>query len=149
MNIADSVRPILNSKGDQVYSVDPEATVFDAIKTMADHNVGALVVLSEGRLIGIVSERDYTRKVALKGRSSKGTLVRDLLSSPVHSVTPDHSVEDCMRLMVKHRIRHLPVLEGEKLMGVLSIGDLVNWTIMAQSQEIDQLKTFITGQYPG
>ena len=149
MKISDSVRAVLHRKGDQVLSVAPEATVYEAIKAMANGNVGALVVLSEGKVVGIISERDYTRKVALKGRSSKETLVRDLLSSPVHSVTPDHSVEDCMRLMVKHRIRHLPVLEGEKLSGVLSIGDLVNWTITAQSQEIDQLKTFITGQYPG
>ena len=149
MKISDSVSALLHRKGDEVYSVAPEATVYEAIQTMAERNVGALVVLSDGKLVGIISERDYTRKVILKGRSSKKTLVRDLLSSPVHSVTPDHSVEDCMRLMVKHRIRHLPVLEGERLSGVLSIGDLVNWTITAQSQEIDQLKNFITGQYPG
>jgi CBS domain-containing protein len=149
MNISDSVRAVLHRKGDQVFSTAPEATVFEAIQAMGERNVGALVVLSDGKVVGIISERDYTRKVALKGRSSKKTTVRDLLSSPVHSVTLDHSVEDCMRLMVKHRIRHLPVLEGEKLCGVLSIGDLVNWTITAQSQEIDQLKNFITGQYPG
>jgi len=149
MNITDSVRLVLSQKGSEVYSTTPEETVFAAIRMMAERNVGALVVLSEGRLAGIISERDYTRKVALAGRSSHKTLVRELLSSPVQSVTPDHSVEDCMRLMLTHRVRHLPVLEGERLVGVLSIGDLVNWTILAQSQEIDQLRTFITGQYPG
>lgn len=149
MNITDSVRLVLSQKGSEVYSTTPEETVFGAIRMMAERNVGALVVLSEGRLAGIISERDYTRKVALAGRSSHQTLVRELLSSPVQSVTPDHSVEDCMRLMLTHRVRHLPVLEGERLVGVLSIGDLVNWTILAQSQEIDQLRTFITGQYPG
>jgi CBS domain-containing protein len=149
MNISDSVRLVLNQKGSQVHSTTPEATVFDAIQVMAEQNIGALMVLSEGRLAGIFSERDYTRKVALAGRSSRETLVRELLSSPVHCVTPDHSVEDCMRLMLTHRVRHLPVIEGERLVGVVSIGDLVNWTILAQSQEIDQLKTFITGQYPG
>ena len=149
MNISDSVRLVLNQKGGQIHSTTPEATVFDAIRLMAEQNIGALMVLSEGRLAGIFSERDYTRKVALAGRSSRDTLVRELLSSPVHSVTPDDSVEDCMRLMLTHRVRHLPVLEGERLVGVVSIGDLVNWTILAQSQEIDQLKTYITGQYPG
>jgi CBS domain-containing protein len=149
MNIADSVKVLLDQKGRQVYTVDPDATVYDAIRIMADRNVGALVVLEDGRLIGIFSERDYTRKVALKGKSSKDTPVRELLSSPVVSVAPDQTVEECMRLMVSRRVRHLPVLDGDTLEGVLSIGDLVNWTISAQSQEIDQLRTYITGQYPG
>jgi CBS domain-containing protein len=149
MKILDSVRALLHHKGGDIYSVAPDITVFEAIRTMAEKNVGALVVMEDGRLVGIISERDYTRKVALKGKSSKNAVVRELLSTPVHSVTPEHTVEDCMRIMVKYRVRHLPVLENEKLSGVLSIGDLVNWTITAQSQEIDQLKTFITGQYPG
>jgi CBS domain-containing protein len=149
MNISDNVRSVLQHKGNQVYTIGPEALVFDAIQLMADRNIGALVVMSGEKVVGIISERDYTRKVMLLGRSSKETYVRELLSSPVHVVGPEHSVEDCMRMMVTHRVRHLPVLEGELLLGVLSIGDLVNWTITAQSQEIDQLKTFITGQYPG
>jgi CBS domain-containing protein len=116
---------------------------------MDEKNVGALVVVALGRVVGIVSERDYTRKVALKGKSSKETKVQEALTSPVITVTPEHSVAECMRLMTTHRIRHLPVLRGETLLGVVSIGDLVNWTISTQSQEIFQLKTFITGQYPG
>jgi CBS domain-containing protein len=149
MNISDPVKLILHHKGAAVYSVGPDLTVFEAIQEMAERNVGALVVCQDAKLVGIISERDYTRKVALKGRSSKKTQVRELLSSPVYTVTGEHSVEDCMRMMLTHRIRHLPVLEGEAVVGVLSIGDLVNWTIMAQSQEIDQLRTYITGQYPG
>ena len=148
-NISDTMRAVLQRKGSQVYSIQPEATVYQAIQLMAEKNVGALVVLSKGKLAGIISERDYTRKVALKGRSSKEAKVEELLSSPVISVTPEQSVAESMRLMVQHRIRHLPVLEGDHLAGVVSIGDLVNWTISAQSEEINQLKTFITGQYPG
>jgi CBS domain-containing protein len=149
MKITDSIGALLHHKGAQVHTIDPEATVFEAIQLMADRNIGALVAMAGGRVVGMLSERDYTRKVVLKGKSSKDTRVRELLSSPVITVTPAHSVEECMRLMTSHRIRHLPVLEGEALAGVVSIGDLVNWTISAQSQEIDQLKTYITGQYPG
>jgi CBS domain-containing protein len=149
MKISDTVQTILSRKGSEVYTISPEATVYEAIQKMAEKNVGALVVLSEGKVVGMISERDYTRKVILKGKSSKDSRVSELLSSPVISAVPDHSVEDCMRLMTTHRIRHLPVLAGDQLVGVVSIGDLVNWTISAQSQEIDQLKTFITGQYPG
>jgi CBS domain-containing protein len=149
MNMSDSVRMLLENKGSLVHTVNPEATVYEAIERMAEKNVGALVVVSGEEVVGMISERDYTRKVVLKGRLSKETPVRELLSSPVHHVSPDHTVEDCMRMMLTHRIRHLPVLEEGRLAGVLSIGDLVNWTIMAQSQEIDQLKTYVTGQYPG
>jgi CBS domain-containing protein len=140
---------VLRLKGTDVHTIAPEATVYEAIRLMAEKNVGALVVVSEGRVVGIVSERDYTRKVILRGKVSKETAVREVLSSQVISVEPSESVEECMRLMVTHRVRHLPVLEGDRLVGVVSIGDLVNWTITAQSQAIDQLKTFITGQYPG
>lgn len=140
---------ILHRKGGQVFSISPEASVYEAIQLMAEKNVGALVVMSGGKVAGIISERDYSRKVILKGKASKETPVREVLSSHVISVAPEDSVEECMRLMVHHRIRHLPVLKGDHLHGVVSIGDLVNWTISAQSQEIDQLKTYITGQYPG
>ncbi len=149
MDISDTVGQILHRKGAQVFCISPDATVFEAVRAMDEKNVGALVVVSLGRVVGIISERDYTRKVALKGKSSKEAKVQEALTSPVISVSPEHSVEECMRLMTTHRIRHLPVLRGETLVGVVSIGDLVNWTISAQSQEIDQLKTFITGQYPG
>jgi CBS domain-containing protein len=149
MEIDVAVSAILQSKGNQVHSVTPEVTVFEAIQKMAEKNVGALVVLSGGRVVGIISERDYTRKVALLGKSSKETLVSELLSSPIISARPDSSVEECMRLMTTYRVRHLPILEGETLMGVVSIGDLVNWTISAQSTTISQLQNYISGQYPG
>jgi CBS domain-containing protein len=148
MNPIGTIREILNQKGCAVLSIDPGAMVFDAIQLMADKNVGALLVTTEGKLVGIISERDYTRKIALKGKSSKQTPVKEILSSHIVHVTPAHSVEDCMRLMTEHRIRHLPVLEGDKIIGVVSIGDLVNWTISAQTSTIAQLETYITG-YPG
>ena len=145
MNISGTVGTILNQKGRQVYSILPDATVFEAIQLMAEKNVGALLVMSGEKLVGMISERDYTRKVALKGKSSRETKVVEIISSPVVSVTPGHSVEECMRLMTGNRVRHLPVLEGEKLVGVVSIGDLVNWTISAQDAAIEQLKSYITG----
>jgi CBS domain-containing protein len=149
MQIDVEVCALLQSKGTQVYSVTPETKVFDAIQMMAEKNVGALVVLSDDRVVGIFSERDYTRKVVLHGKSSKETEVRELLSTPVISASPGSSVEECMRLMTTYRVRHLPILEGEKLVGVISIGDLVNWTISAQSTAIHQLQNYIAGQYPG
>jgi CBS domain-containing protein len=149
MEIDVEVSALLQSKGTQVYSVTPDTKVFDAIRQMAEKNVGALVVLSEGRVVGIFSERDYTRKVVLHGKSSKHTKVQELLSTPIISASPDSSVEECMRLMTTYRVRHLPILEGEKLVGVISIGDLVNWTISAQSTAIHQLQNYIAGQYPG
>jgi len=149
MQIDVEVGALLQSKGTQVYSVTPETKVFDAIQMMAEKNVGALVVLADDRVVGIFSERDYTRKVVLHGKSSKETEVRELLSTPVISASPGSSVEECMRLMTTYRVRHLPILEGEKLVGVISIGDLVNWTISAQSTTIHQLQNYIAGQYPG
>ena len=145
MNISGTVSTILNQKGRQVYSILPTATVFEAIQLMAEKNVGALLVVSEHRLLGVISERDYTRKVALKGKSSRETKVLEIISSPIVSATPGHSVEECMRLMTNNRVRHLPILEGEKLVGIVSIGDLVNWTISAQDAAIEQLKSYITG----
>ncbi len=145
MNISGTIGAVLNHKGRQVYSISPDATVFEAIQLMAEKNVGALLVMSEERLVGMISERDYTRKVALKGKSSRETKVVEIISSPVVSVTAGHSVEECMRLMTHNRVRHLPVLEGDKLVGVVSIGDLVNWTISAQDAAIEQLKSYITG----
>jgi len=145
MNISGTIGAILNHKGRQVYSISPDATVFEAIQFMAEKNVGALLVMSGERLVGMISERDYTRKVALKGKSSRETKVVEIISSPVVSVTAGHSVEECMRLMTHNRVRHLPVLEGEKLVGVVSIGDLVNWTISAQDAAIEQLKSYIAG----
>jgi CBS domain-containing protein len=112
---------------------------------MADKNVGALLVMSGEQLLGVVSERDYARKVALKGKTSRDAKVGEIVSSPVVSATPGHSVEECMRLMTTHRVRHLPILEDQRIVGVVSIGDLVNWTISAQDATIEQLKSYITG----
>lgn len=142
-----TISEILNYKGSNVWTISPYATVFDAIELMAEKNIGALLVTDGDKLVGIISERDYTRKVALKGKSSKQTAVKEILSGEVIQVTPDHTVEECMRLMTDHRVRHLPVVEGEKILGVVSIGDLVNWIISAQSSTIHQLQTYISG-YP-
>jgi len=147
MSHAIPIREILSHKGSTVWSVTPDSTVLEAIQMMADKNVGALLVTKEGRLLGVLSERDYTRKIVLKGRSSKDTPVRDILSGHVVSASPDHTVDDCLRLMTEHRIRHLPVMDGAKILGVISIGDLVNCVISAQSSTIQQLETYITG-YP-
>jgi CBS domain-containing protein len=141
------IREILAHKGSNVWSVTPESTVLEAIQMMADKNVGALLVAKEGRLLGVLSERDYTRKIVLKGRSSRDTPVRDILSGHVVSVSPEHTVDECLRLMTEHRVRHLPVMDGTKILGVISIGDLVNSIISAQSSTIQQLETYITG-YP-
>jgi len=143
-----SISEILEHKGNAVWTVAPDSTVFEAIQLMSEKNVGALLVTERGRLIGIVSERDYTRKVALKGKTSKEMRVRDIISDKVVSVTPQYTVEECMRAMTENRVRHLPVLDGETLIGVVSIGDLVNWIISAQSTTIRQLETYISG-YPG
>jgi CBS domain-containing protein len=140
-----SINEILDSKGTAVWTVAPDTTVFEAIQMMSEKNVGALLVTERGKLVGIISERDYTRKVALKGKSSKDLKVREITPDHVLSVTPQHTIEECMRLMTEHRVRHLPVLDGEKLTGVVSIGDLVNWIISAQSTTIRQLETYISG----
>jgi CBS domain-containing protein len=148
MQHTGTIREILNQKGATVWGISPEAMVFDAIKLMAEKNVGALLVLDKDKLVGIISERDYTRKVALHGKSSKETPVRDILSGHVIHVSPSGTVEECMRLMTDHRVRHLPVLDGDRIVGVVSIGDLVNWIISAQTSTIHQLETYIAG-YPG
>ncbi len=140
-----TISEILENKGSAAWSVTPDTMVFDAIEMMAEKNIGALLVIEKGRLIGILSERDYTRKIALRGKSSKETRVREILSGHVVHVGPEHSIEDCMRLMTEHRIRHLPVLEGDRIVGVVSIGDLVNWIISAQTTTISQLQTYISG----
>ena len=148
MTPTGTIGEILHNKGTSVWSIAPEVMVYDAIQMMADKNIGALLVTEGGKLIGIISERDYTRKIALKGKSSKETPVKDILSEQVVRVSPSHTVEHCMRLMTEHRIRHLPVLDGDKIVGVISIGDLVNWIISAQTNTINQLQTYISG-YPG
>lgn len=146
MNVTGTIAEILNTKGHTIWSIAPDTIVFDAIQLMSDKNVGALPVTDGGKLVGILTERDYTRKIALKGKSSKQTAVREIVSQPV-TVQPDHTIEECMRLMTENRVRHLPVLEEGKLVGIVSIGDLVNWIISAQTSTIHQLQTYIAG-YP-
>jgi CBS domain-containing protein len=149
MEITGTVAAILKTKGREVYATSPEATVFEAIQQLADRNVGALLVMDGHALIGVFSERDYTRKIALQGRSSKDTAISEVISGRIISVTPATTVSECMRLMLDNRIRHLPVLEADKVVGVISIGDLVNFTISAQQATIEQLHNYIAGGYPG
>jgi CBS domain-containing protein len=148
MEIDSTIDALLSSKGSQAWSIGPGATVFEAIKLMAEKNVGALLVTEGGKLLGVISERDYTRKVILKGKSSRETPVMDIVSAPAVVASPGDKVVDCMRLMTQKRVRHLPVMDGEKIAGVISIGDLVNWTISTQSATIDQLQKYISGE-PG
>ena len=148
MEIAGSVSAILAHKGSAVWSIAPNATVFDAIQLMADKNVGALPVVENGKLAGMISERDYTRKVILKGKSSKETPVKDIMTQELVTVDASHSVTECMRVMTEKRIRHLPVMEGSKMIGLVSIGDLVRRIISAQTATIDNLEKYITGDYP-
>ena len=145
MEIAGMISGILAQKGSTVWSIAPAAMVFDAIAMMADKNIGALPVVENDRLIGIVSERDYSRKVILKGKSSKETRVEEIMTRDLVTVEPSDTVVDCMRVMTEKRVRHLPVMEGAKMVGVLSIGDLVKWLISAQAATIDNLEQYITG----
>ena len=138
-----TLKQLLEAKGRNVYSITPDARVFDALKLMADKSVGALIVMEGDRLAGIISERDYARKVILHGKSSHDLQVREIMTSRVITVHPGQTVEECMALMTEKRIRHLPVTEGERLIGVLSIGDLVKEVIAEQEQTIKQLESYI------
>jgi len=148
MEIAGSVGAILTNKGSAVWSIAPNAIVFDAIQLMADKNVGALPVVDNGQLVGMISERDYTRKVSLKGRSSKDTPVWEIMTPEPVTVNVTDTVSECMRVMTDSRIRHLPVMEGGKMVGLVSIGDLVRGIISAQTATIEALEKYITGGYP-
>ncbi len=142
------IRSILEAKGGEIFALSPLDTVYEAIALMNEKRVGALLVMDEGKLVGIVSERDYARKVILKGRSSKDTPIADIMSSPVIIVSPEATVEECMRIMTEQRIRHLPVVEKDRVVGVVSIGDLVRVIISEQAETIDQLQAYIHGSYP-
>lgn len=139
-----SVRQILQGKGHDIWSIGPELSVYDAIALMAREEVGALVVLDGETLVGVLSERDYARKVVLQGRSSKDTKIKDIMTTRVAFARPDQSVEDCMAMMTDKRIRHLPVMDGDKLLGVISIGDLVKCIIEEQQHVIEQLEQYIS-----
>ena len=142
-----TVAQILRSKPDQtVYTITPTASVFDAVKLMAEKSIGALVVTADRQVVGIITERDYARKIVLMARSSKDTLVRDIMTSAVMYVRPDQASEECMVLMTENRLRHLPVMEGGKLIGLVSIGDLVKDIISEQKFMIQQLEHYITGE---
>ena len=138
-----TVRQLLEAKAPEVFAIGPNAPVLDAIKLMADKRIGALLVMDAGRLVGIVSERDYARKVVLQGRSSKDTPVRDIMTGEVMTVGLNDSAERCMQLVTDRRIRHLPVLDGDAVLGVVSIGDLVKAVIEDQQLELDQLQRYI------
>lgn len=140
-----TVRQLLQVKGNHVCSVSPDATVYEALKVMADNNVGALLVLNQGVLVGIFSERDYARKVALRGKSSKDTRVEEIMTEKVDCISPSQSVHECMGLMTQKHIRHLPVMENNRLAGVISIGDVVKAVISEQEFTIEQLESYITG----
>jgi CBS domain-containing protein len=141
--ISGKVSSILaHKKASAVWSIGPDAMAFNAIRLMDEKNVGALPVLDNKALVGIVSERDYTRKIIVAGRSSKDTAVSDIMTKQVLTVNPSHSVAECMRIMTERRVRHLPVLEGTKLVGILSIGDVVNWLMSAQMATIDNLESY-------
>jgi CBS domain-containing protein len=151
METQGTVHDILQSKGGRIVTTIPQATVYEAIGLMGEHNIGALVVVEDGRVVGVITERDYSRKVVLQGRTSRDTLVNEILSSPAITVAPEDSIETCMKLMTARRIRHLPVIENGVLTGLVSMGDLVNWVIQTQRHTILQLQGYISGagEYPG
>lgn len=140
-----TVKDILQRKGDAVWTIPPDMKVFDALKTMADYNVGALVVMDGHDVIGILSERDYARKVILQGKSSREITVNEIMSSTVHYVYPDQNIEDCMTEMTDKRVRHLPVIENDRLAGIISIGDVVKAIMAEQEYTIKHLENYITG----
>ncbi|HEY3897921.1 MAG TPA: CBS domain-containing protein [Chthoniobacter sp.] len=146
MEIVGTVTNLLREKDSRIWSIGPDATVYEAIELMAERNIGAVPVVAAGKLLGILSERDYTRKVILKGKSSRQTPVKEIMSTRPVTVSPDETIAECMQLMTDERVRHLPVLADGKLIGILSIGDVVKWVISAQDATIDQLTKYVFGE---
>ncbi len=146
MEIAGTVSCLLSDKNPQIWAIKPDATVYEAIALMADKNIGAVPVVDRGQLLGMLSERDYTRKVILQGKSSKKTAVREIMTPHLYTVSPSDTVGECMRLMTEMRVRHLPVMDHGDFVGILSIGDVVRWMISAQTATIDQLTRYIYGE---
>ena len=145
--MVETVRVILKNKGNYVWSLPPDRTVYEAIAMMAEKSVGTIVVIAGGHIVGIISERDYARKVILKGKLSKETLVSEVMSSPVATVDPDRTADECLRLMTEKRIRHLPVMDQGQLVGVVSIGDLVKAIVSVQAETIQYLSDYIEGKH--
>ena len=149
MDVSGNINTILAQKGDEIFSISPDATVYEAIEMMSNKNVGALLVMEGERLVGMISERDYTRKVFLRGKRSRETNVTEIMSTQLTTTRPQEGVEKCLRLMTDKHIRHLPVLDDDKVVGVISIGDLVKWVISCQSATIAHLENYIHGGYSG
>ena len=147
MDVSGNISAILNQKGGNIFSVSPQATVFEAVSLLAEKNIGAVLVIDGEKLVGLLSERDYTRKVMLRGKRSRETTVAEIMSADLKTVSPREAVAECLRLMTDKRIRHLPVVDGEKVVGVISIGDLVKWVIDCQSAAIAHLESYIHGGY--
>jgi CBS domain-containing protein len=149
MDVSGNINAILAQKGDEIFSISPNATVYEAIEMMSNKNVGALLVMEGERLVGMISERDYTRKVFLRGKRSRETSVTEIMSTQLTTTRPQEGVEKCLRLMTDKHIRHLPVLDDDKVVGVISIGDLVKWVISCQSATIAHLENYIHGGFSG
>ena len=149
MDVSGTIDSILARKGGDIFSILPDATVFEAIEMMDQKNVGALIVMENNRLIGMISERDYTRKVFLRGKRSRETKVAEIMSTNVTTARPQEGVDECLRVMTEKHIRHLPVIDGENIVGIISIGDLVKWVIASQSAAIAHLENYIHGGYTG
>jgi CBS domain-containing protein len=148
MDVSGTIDKILCQKSGEIWSIAPDATVYDAIALMAEKNVGALLVMEEEQLVGIVSERDYSRKVMLRGKTSRNSTVREIMTTELTTAHPRETVEECLRFMTDKRIRHLPVVADGSLCGVISIGDLVKEVISSQKATLDQLRDYISGGYP-
>lgn len=146
MKTSGTIDTVLHHKGRTVWTIAPEATVFEAIRLLAEKNIGALLVMDGSKLVGMFSERDYTRKVALEGKTSHNTKVREITTTQIATVSPHDTVEDAMRVMTERHIRHLPVLDGGQVIGMISIGDMVNWIISAQNAALDQLEAYVSGR---